>query len=50
MKKLSSVSPYTAPDCELFTVEIETVFLGTNTAEVTVSVPDVEDSGHSYDF
>ncbi len=50
MKTTSSVSPYEAPACELFTVEVETVFLGTNETKVTVAVPEVEDSGYTYDF
>ena len=51
MKKLSSVSLYEAPQSEVLIFEIETAFLGaTNQAEVTVTVPEVEDSGYSYDF
>lgn len=50
MKKLGSVFPYEAPVCELFAIDLETVFLGTNKAEVTVNVPEVEDSGYSYEF
>lgn len=51
MKELSSVSLYEAPECEVLIVAIETAFLGgTNQAEVTVTVPEVEDSGYSYDF
>lgn len=51
MKELSSVSLYEAPECEVLIIAIETAFLGgTNQAEVTVTVPEVEDSGYSYDF
>lgn len=51
MNRKSSVSRYEAPESEVLIVAIETAFLGgTNQAEVTVTVPEVEDSGYSYDF
>lgn len=51
MNRNSSVSRYETPESEVLIFEIETAFLGgTNPAEVTVTVPDVEDSGYSYDF
>lgn len=42
---------YEAPENEVLSIEIETALLqGSNQAEVTASVPGVEDSGHSYHF
>ena len=50
MKKMSSVSLYEAPECELITVETETIFLLSEQAEVTARVPEVQDSGYHYEF
>ena len=50
MKKLICPSLYEAPECEVITVEVETVFLESDPARVTVDVPEVEDSGYSYEF
>ena len=51
MKRKSSVSRYEAPESEVITIEVETVFLQqSREAEVTVTVPEVEDSGYSYEF
>ena len=51
MEKRKQLSRYEAPEADILVFQAQSgILIGSDPAEVEVVVPEVQDSGHSYDF